>query len=220
MRKKLERFSDNAERRNVVENGKPIFNTIKGNWRKELFGNDNDLVVEFGCGRGEYTVGLAEKFPDKNFVGVDIKGARIWVGSSYAINNQLDNVAFLRVNIVQLEDFFEKDEVSEVWVTFPDPRPKDRDEKRRLTSPRYLEMYKDILKKDGWLKFKTDNTPLFDYTLSLFDNEVKIKNLRYTHDLYNSEYMDEHHGVKTKYEKLFHDQGESIKYMKFQFEKS
>jgi len=132
----------------------------------------------------------------------------------------LDNVAFLRVNIVQLEDFFEKDEVSEVWVTFPDPRPKDRDEKRRLTSPRYLEMYKDILKKDGWLKFKTDNTPLFDYTLSLFDNEVKIKNLRYTHDLYNSEYMDEHHGVKTKYEKLFHDQGESIKYMKFQFEKS
>ena len=149
-----------------------------------------------------------------------IKGARIWVGSTYAIKNELDNVAFLRVNIVQLEDFFEKDEVSEVWVTFPDPRPKDRDEKRRLTSPRYLEMYKDILKKNGWLKFKTDNTPLFDYTLSLFDNEVKIKNLQYTHDLYNSEFMDEHHGVKTKYEKLFHDQGESIKYMKFQFEKS
>ncbi len=220
MRKKLERFSDNAERRNVVEKGKPIFETIKGNWRKELFDNDNDLVVEFGCGRGEYTVGLAEKFPNKNFIGADIKGARIWVGSTYAIKNELNNVAFLRVNIVQLEDFFEKDEVSEVWVTFPDPRPKDRDEKRRLTSPRYLEMYKDILKKEGWLKFKTDNTPLFDYTLSLFDNEVKIKNLQYTHDLYNSEFMDEHHGVKTKYEKLFHDQGESIKYMKFQFEKS
>ncbi|MEQ6121302.1 tRNA (guanosine(46)-N7)-methyltransferase TrmB [Reichenbachiella sp. MALMAid0571] len=220
MRKKLERFSDNAERRNVIEKGKPVFEVIKGNWKKELFGNDNDLVVEFGCGRGEYTVGLAEKFPDKNFIGVDIKGARIWVGSTYAINNQLDNVAFLRVNIVQLEDYFAKDEVSEVWVTFPDPRPKDRDEKRRLTSPRYLEMYKGILKKDGWLKFKTDNTPLFDYTLSLFEDQVKIKNLQYTYDLYNSEFMDEHYGVKTKYEKLFHDQGESIKYMKFQFEKS
>ncbi len=219
MRKKLERFSDNAKRRNVVEKGKPILDRIKGNWNKELFENDNELVVEFGCGRGEYTVGLAEKFPDKNFIGVDIKGARIWVGSTYAINNNLDNVAFLRTDILMMEDYFAPDELSELWITFPDPRPKDRDEKRRLTSPRYMEKYRNILKKEGWVKFKTDNTPLFDYTLELLQQgTIKVKNLQYTYDLYESEYLEEHYGVKTKYEKLFHDKGESIKYMKFQFE--
>lgn len=220
MRKKLDRFRDNAQRRNIVEKGKPVFETIKGNWNKDLFGNENEIVVEFGCGRGEYTVGLAEKFPDKNFIGVDIKGARIWVGSTYAINNNLENVAFLRTDILMLEDYIGENEVDDLWITFPDPRPKDRDEKRRLTSPRYMEKYRSILKPDGWVKFKTDNTPLFDYTLGLLDGTIKVKNLQYTHDLYHSEYMDEHHGVKTKYEKLFYDKGESIKYMKFQFENS
>ncbi|MFY0650654.1 MAG: tRNA (guanosine(46)-N7)-methyltransferase TrmB [Cyclobacteriaceae bacterium] len=218
MRKKLERFRDNAERKNIIERGKPVFETIKGNWKKEHFDNDNDIVVEIGCGKGEYTVGLAEKFPNKNFIGVDIKGARIWVGSTYAINNQLDNVAFLRTNIVSLEDFFSPNEISDIWITFPDPRPKDRDEKRRLTSPRYLEMYRNILKKNGWLKFKTDNTPLFQYTLDLLETTVKAKDLEYTFDLYNSPYMDEHYSVKTKYEKLFFDKGESIKYLKFKFD--
>lgn len=193
---------------------------IKGNWNKSLFKNDNDIVVEFGCGKGEYTVGLGERFPNKNFIGVDIKGARIWVGSTYAIENELNNIAFLRTNIVSMEDFFAENEVSEIWVTFPDPRPKDKDEKRRLTSPRFMKMYNKVLKPDGWLKFKTDNTPLFDYTLSLFESQLKIKNLEYTHDLYKSRFMEEHFGVKTKYEELFFDKGESIKYLKFQFEKS
>ena len=220
MRKKLERFRDNAQRKNIVEQGKPIFENIRGNWNKRLFENDNEIVVEFGCGKGEYTVGLGEKFPDKNFIGVDIKGARIWVGSTYAIENNLNNIAFLRTNIVSMEDFFEENEVSEIWVTFPDPRPKDKDEKRRLTSPRFMKMYEKALKSNGWLKFKTDNTALFDYTLSLFNDQLRVRNLEYTHDLYRSEYMDEHFGVKTKYEKLFYDKGESIKYLKFQFEKS
>ena len=220
MRKKLERFSDNALRRNIVEKGKPIFDKIRSNWNQLLFENENEIVVEFGCGKGEYTVGLGEKFPNKNFIGVDIKGARIWVGSSYAINNNLNNVAFLRTNIVALEEYFGENEVSEIWVTFPDPRPKDKDEKRRLTSPRFMEMYKKILKANGWLKFKTDNTPLFYYTLSLFQEKLEVRNLEYTYDLYESPHMNEHFGVKTKYEKLFFEKGESIKYLKFQFENS
>lgn len=217
-RKKLERFQDNAERYNVVQDGKDNFGRLIGKWKEEHFHNDHDLIVELGCGRGEYTVGLGEKIPDKNFIGVDIKGARIWVGSSYAVKNKLDNVAFLRTQIELLDRHFGEGEISEIWITFPDPRPKDKDEKRRLTAPRHLETYKKLLKKDGWVKFKTDNTFLFDYTLELFENQqVSVKNLFHTHDLYHSEYMEEHFGVKTKYEKLFFDKGESIKYMKFQF---
>lgn len=217
-RKKLERFQDNDERYNVVQDGKANFGHLIGKWRAEHFKNDNDLVVELGCGRGEYTVGLGEKMLDTNFVGVDIKGSRIWVGSSYAIANGLDNVAFLRTQIELLDKHFGAHEIDEIWVTFPDPRPKDKDEKKRLTAPRHMDVYRKLLKKDGWLKFKTDNTFLFDYTLELIDEgKLKVKNLIHTHDLYNSEYMDEHFGVKTKYEKLFYDKGENIKYMKFQF---
>ena len=217
MRKKLQRFQDNSERNNVIEKGKPIFESIKGNW-SDHFQNNNSIVVEVGCGKGEYTIGLGEKFPGKNFVGIDIKGARIWVGSTYAIENNLTNVSFLRTDILYLTDLFEENEVSEIWITFPDPRPKDRDEKRRLTSLRYMTMYRSVLREDGWLKFKTDNTKLFDYTLELLQSDVKVKNLEYTHDLYESPLMEEHFGVKTKYEQLFHAQGESIKYLKFQFD--
>ncbi|PIB35167.1 tRNA (guanosine(46)-N7)-methyltransferase TrmB [Reichenbachiella sp. 5M10] len=217
-RKKLERFADNAVRFNIVENGKEKFGKMAGKWRSEHFQNEHDLVVELGCGRGEYTTGLGEKFPDKNFVGVDIKGSRIWVGSSYAIAHNLDNIAFLRTQIEQIDAHFGEDEVSELWITFPDPRPKDKDEKRRLTAPRFMEMYKKLIAKDGWLKFKTDNTPLFDYTLELIETgQIKVKNLSHTHNLYESEFMDEHFGVKTKYEQLFYDKGEDIKYLKFQF---
>ncbi|MGB3464733.1 MAG: tRNA (guanosine(46)-N7)-methyltransferase TrmB, partial [Cyclobacteriaceae bacterium] len=175
------------------------------------------IVVELGCGRGEYTIGLALNEPDKNYIGVDIKGDRIWKGSSQAQEHGLDQVAFLRTQIVLLDKFFKPGEISEIWITFPDPRPRDRDIKRRLTSPRFLNMYKSLLQKDGWVKFKTDNTPLFDYTLSLFDGDIKVKDLMYTHDLYNSPLLEEHYGVKTKYEKIFTDKGEDIKYMKFRF---
>ena len=217
-RKKQERFQDNEQRYNVVQDGKANFGNLIGKWRSEHFKNENKLVVELGCGRGEYTVGLGENMPDTNFIGVDIKGSRIWVGSSYAIQNKMENVAFLRTQIELLDKHFGENEIDEIWVTFPDPRPKDSDEKKRLTSPRLMEVYQRLLKKDGWVKFKTDNTFLFDYTLDLFkENHTKVKNLVYTHDLYNSEFMDEHFGVKTKYEKLFFDKGELIKYMKFQF---
>lgn len=216
-RGKLERFAQNAERANVIEMGKDNFGHLIGKWKSDHFGNTNDLVVELGCGKGEYTVGLSRYFPNKSFIGVDIKGSRIWVGSSQAIEEGLDHVAFLRTQIELLDKHFGEKEIDELWITFPDPRPKDRDEKRRLTCPKFLEMYKKLLVKDGWVKFKTDNTFLFDYTLDVL-KKTKIKNLVYTHDLYESEYMDEHFGVKTKFEKMFYEKGESIKYMRFQFD--
>jgi len=217
-RKKLERFRDNEIVTNVVQEGKAAFEANIGKWSEAQFKNTNDIVIELGCGRGEYTVGLAENISNKNFIGVDIKGARIWIGSQYAIENKLNNVAFLRTQINLLDKHFAQNELSEIWITFPDPRPKDGDEKRRLTSPRFMEMYKTLLKKDGWVKFKTDNTALFNYTLEVLADEIKVRNLIHTHDLYNSVYMDEHFGVKTKYENLFYEKGELIKYLKFQFE--
>lgn len=217
-RKKLERIAENQVQYNVIQAGKENFTNLVGQWCREHFKNDQDLVVELGCGRGEYTTGLGEIFPDKNFVGVDIKGPRIWVGSTYATEHELNNVAFLRTQIEQVDAHFGEEEISELWITFPDPRPKDRDEKKRLTNERFMIMYRKLLAKEGWLKFKTDSTFLFDYTLELIQTgKIKVKNLSYTHDLYESEFMDEHHGVKTKYEQLFYDKGESIKYLKFQF---
>jgi len=217
-RKKLLRFRDNDLRNNVIQQGKPSFENNIGKWAEKQFGNTNQIVVELGCGNGEYTVGLAENISDKNFVGVDIKGSRIWVGSNYAIENKLDNVAFLRTQIHLLDRHFRANELSEIWITFPDPRPKICDEKRRLTAPRFMKMYQSLLKKGGWVKFKTDNTPLFNYTLELLKSTIKVKNLALTHDLYHSKLLDEHFGVRTKYEKIFYEKGELIKYLKFQFE--
>ena len=217
MRQKHKRFAENFARQNVLEPGKELFEQIKGKWHEVMFGNDNDLVLELGCGKGEYTVGLGRHFPNRNFIGIDIKGDRIWVGSKAAEDEKLSNVAFLRTHLLFFEKFFERDEVSEIWLTFPDPRPKDRDEKRRLTFPRYLELYKNALKPEGWFKFKTDNTPLFDYTLEVLQNQFPVRNLAYTYDLYESEYAQEHFGIQTKYEKIFSAKGEKIKYMKFQF---
>lgn len=217
MRKKLARFQDNFESENVVERGKPLFETISGNWNREFFKNNHPITIELGCGRGEYTVGLAKRFPERNFIGVDIKGARIWKGSQQAKAAGMHNVGFLRTQIQLLQDFFAENEADTIWITFPDPRMKDRDEKLRLTSPRFLEMYQHILKPEGWILFKTDNTPLFEYTLELLNRDYKIKDLTCTFDLYHSELWEEHFGIKTRYEQLFTEKGETIKYLKFRF---
>ena len=217
MRSKLQRFKENFERENVIEPGKPIFEEIKGNWGSNFFNNDNPLIVELGCGNGEYTVGLAERFPQKNYVGVDVKGTRIWRGSKDATEANLSNAAFLRTQILQLEHFFEPEEISEIWITFPDPRPRKRDIKRRLTSPRFLEIYKKLLKTKGLVHFKTDNTDLFDYTLEVLSSEVAIENLEHTHNLYATDLLKDHHGIQTRYEKMFLNEGETIKYLRFNF---
>jgi tRNA (guanine-N7-)-methyltransferase len=217
-RKKLERFKDNAERSNVIEIGKPNFGQLIGKWKSDYFGNLNELVVELGCGRGEYAIGLGQQYVHQNFVGIDIKGSRIWVGSGRAIKLELSNVAFLRTQIELLDAHFAENELDEVWITFPDPRPKDKDENKRLTSSKMLLLYQKLLKDNGWVKFKTDSTFLFDYTLDLLAQDIKVKNLVYTRDLYNSAMNEEHFGLKTKYEQIFTDKGEKIKYLKFQFD--
>lgn len=216
---KLVRFAVNAQRHNVIEEGKDIFKTIKGNWKK-YFGNENPLYVELACGKGEYTTGLAAVYPERNYVGVDVKGARIWRGSTIAVENNLTNAAFLRIKMYLLPEFFEPGEIDGIWLTFPDPRPRDRDEKHRLTFINYLRVYKQLLAKDGMFFFKTDNPGLFQYTLDVLEqykDELGIRDLEYTKDLYNSEYMAEHHGIETTYERKFVKEGFTINYMKFRF---
>lgn len=217
MRSKLKRFEELAQRANTIEIGKPIFEKIQGNWNELQFKNENPITIELACGKGEYTIGLARQIKDSNFIGIDLKGERMWIGSSQAIEEGLDNVAFLRTHILELEKLFKPNEVSEIWLTFPDPRPKDRDEKRRLTHTRYLEIYKNILAPDGWFKFKTDNTGLFKYTLEILAERSDILDLEYTMNLYSSPLNVEHYGIQTRYEKKHNDAGENIKYMKFKF---
>ncbi|OEK04644.1 tRNA (guanosine(46)-N7)-methyltransferase TrmB [Roseivirga misakiensis] len=216
-RGKKKRFQENKELPNIIQEGSDNFNHVKGQWAQHYFKNDYPITVEMGCGKGEYTVGLARYFKERNFVGVDIKGDRLWVGSKLSVKEKLENVAFLRTLIHHINDFFETDEVDNIWITFPDPRPRDRDEKRRLTSPRFLEHYKDILKPNGQVFFKTDNTGLFEYTLEVLKERTDILDLAYTFDLYQSEYLDDHYGIKTNFEQKYLDLGEPIKYLKFRF---
>ncbi len=216
MRKKQQRFADNRNSRNVIEPGKEIFENIRGRWH-EFFGNENPVILELACGRGEYSTGLGAIYKDRNFIGVDIKGYRIWVGSKKARLEGLDNVAFLRTQIDHLEKFFEPGEIDEIWIVFPDPRPKKSDERRRLTSPKYLDLYKKLIKPGGLIHLKTDNTPLFEYTVELLKSRPDITDIQFTWDLYNSEFADHHHDIRTKYEIQFSEQGEVIKYLRFRF---
>jgi tRNA (guanine-N7-)-methyltransferase len=216
-RKKLVRFAQNEVNPNVVQAGKPIFDQIKGQWNAVQFANDQPLVVELACGRGEFTLGLGRQFPNQNFIGVDIKGSRIWKGSSIATAEGIHTVAFLRTQIQQLQDFFAPGEISELWITFPDPFPRDGDEKRRLTSPKFLEMYKQLVKTGGLIHFKTDNTGLYEYTDLVLSDRPDCQIHYNTADFYESELRDAHHGIKTRYEKIFSDKGEKIKYIQFSF---
>ena len=216
MKSKLKRFEIIAGRDNVIEPGKELFNKIKGKWNS-YFKNDSPITIELACGRGEYSVNLARQFPDRNYIGIDKKGDRLWKGSTWAVEDGLENVAFLRTGILFIESFFEHAEVDEVWLTFPDPLPRKRDAKRRLSSIRYLDMYKKILKRDGYFRFKTDNTDLFNFTLEELSYRNDLVDLQYTHDLYNSSLRPECFDIKTKYEELFSAKGEVIKYLRFKF---
>ncbi len=217
MKSKLNRYEVIASRDNVIESGKEIYEQVKGHWKELYFKNNNPLTVELACGRGEYSVGLARKFTDQNFIGVDVKGDRLWKGSTWAQEEGLKNVAFLRTHILNIESFFEPNEVDEIWLTFPDPRPRKRDIKRRLTSPRFLGLFKNILKADGWFRFKTDNTALFDYTVEELSLRTDILDLKLTQDLYQSDLQAECFDIKTRYEEMFAAEGEKIKYLRFKF---
>ncbi len=219
MRQKLKRFEVNRHSENIIEPGKPLFKEVKGKWNTRYFRNERPIIVELGCGNGEYTTGLAENDPSNNYIGVDVKGDRLYVGSQYAIEHNMDNVAFLRTSVHQLEDFFGENEVAGIWITFPDPRPKNREEKKRLTHPRFLEIYRKILGEDGYIRLKTDNTGFYEYTLQLIEEgKVKVRSLAHTPDLDHSDLLADHFGIETKYEKIWKAKGSKIKYLKFKFE--
>lgn len=213
--KKLQRFRENFESGIVIEPGTEHFETIKGQWNNTQFDNRHPIVLELACGRGEYTTGLARVFPEKNFIGVDIKGARIWKGMKLAKAEGLANVAFLRTQIDHLNRFFSRGEVDEIWIIHPDPRPKNRDEKRRLTSLKYLQIYRQVLKKGRWVHLKTDNDGLFEYSLELLQSLPYVQELQYTRDLYHSPYKKDHFDIETRYELQFVQKGCTIKYLKF-----
>jgi tRNA (guanine-N7-)-methyltransferase len=217
VKRKQERFKIIVERENVIEPNKENYHTIKGKWSEQHFRNPNPITLELACGRGEYTVGLAKRFPDRNYIGVDIKGERIWKGSTLAEEQNLANAAFLRTQILLIENFFEAGEVDEIWITFPDPRPRKRDIKRRLTSPRFIDMFKKLLKPGGYLRFKTDNTDLFAYTMEELQFRNDIVDLKSTNDLYESELRSECFDIRTRYEEEFAGKGEKIKYLRFHF---
>lgn len=217
MKKKKERFRIIEENPNVLEPSKPLYSSIKGKWRSDHFTNEYPITLELACGRGEYTIGLAKLFSDRNFIGVDIKGERIWKGSTQALQEGLRNVSFLRTHILMIENFFEPEEVDEIWLTFPDPRPRKRDVKRRLTSPRYMDIYKRLLKKGSYVRLKTDNTLLYEYTLEQVKQRTDISDLVYTADVYISELQKECFDIKTRYEQEFAEKGEKIKYLRFRF---
>lgn len=218
-RQKSNRFKHNQEADNVIERGKPLYTTIKKNWLN-FFKNDNPLCLELACGKGEYTVGLANNNSNKNYIGIDIKGDRIARGSKRAEKLGLKNAAFLRTGITYLEEFFDENEISEIWLIHPDPQARDKDEKKRLTNPDFLELYKKILKPNGLFLLKTDSKFLFDYSLAVISEDDEFEILDYTENLYNSNLYDEHFGIETHYEKLFREKGHSIYYIKCQLKKA
>lgn len=217
MKRKQERFRIIEERENVVEPSKAVYQHIKGKWNADFFKNPNPITLELACGRGEYTVGLARQFPERNFIGVDIKGERIWKGSTWAMEENLKNAAFLRTQILLIQNFFEPGEVSEIWLTFPDPRPRKRDVKRRLTSPRFIEMYKQLVQPGSYIRLKTDNTRLFEYTVEEIQQRNDVTDFLFTADLYASDLRHECFDIKTRYEQEFAAKGEKIKYLRFRF---
>ncbi|MGN6178055.1 MAG: tRNA (guanosine(46)-N7)-methyltransferase TrmB [Mucilaginibacter sp.] len=212
---KLKRFAEVATFSNVfqLDAGKEL----KGQWGREFFKNNNPVVLELACGKGEYSVNLARMFPQKNFIGVDYKGNRIWRGAKTALEENVSNVAFLRIQIENILDYFANGEVDEVWITFPDPQPQLSREKKRLTSPRFLEKYKEILKPGGFMNLKTDNDGLHAYTAEKID-ELGLKLYVKTEDLYHSPYADEVLSIKTYYEKKYLNDNKNINYLRFSFE--
>ena len=217
---KLAKFADMETYENVFQYPYSVVEHVpfemQGHWHEEYFHNDNPIVLELGCGKGEYTVGLAKRYPDMNFIGVDIKGARMWTGATQAVKEGLKNVAFLRTNIEIIDRFFAPDEVTEIWLTFSDPQMKNP--RKRLTSTYFMNRYRRFLIDGGLIHLKTDSNFLFTYTTYMVEKNRLPLVLR-TNDLYsenseNSEYS-EAASIQTYYEQMWIDRGLNIKYMKF-----
>ena len=213
---KLKKFADMAQLNNVVEHPYSVVDNVafplRGNWNRDFFKNDNPIVLELGCGKGEYTVGLAREHRDINYIGVDIKGSRMWVGLCSARNEGLDNVAFLRTHIELIDGFFDENEVDEIWVTFPDPQPSKA--RKRLTGPNFLARYRKFMKQDGIVNLKTDSDLMYEFTVET------VKEANYPiycnyNDLYSNDDELEVKKIRTYYEQIWLDKGLTIKYIRF-----
>jgi tRNA (guanine-N7-)-methyltransferase len=208
---KLKRFSEFIELPNCFDF--PFH--LKGKWKTDVFKNNKPLVLELACGKGEYTVNLAQQNVESNFIGIDIKSNRMWKGATISKELKLTNTGFVRLSINKINTFFDQNEVDEIWITFPDPFPKDRHEKYRLTHPEFLTYYKNILKKGGIVNFKTDDDNLFEYTLGTLE-KVNIKPIELINDVHNDTHQyHQLRDITTHYEKLFAAKGRTIKYCKF-----
>lgn len=228
-KKKLQKFADMEAFERVYQPGwgntSQEDSNLSGNWRSKVFNNGNPVVLELGCGKGEYAVNLGKAHPDKNYIGVDIKGSRMWRGAKTANEQGLSNVAFLRTRIELINRFFIRDEVDEIWLTFSDPQLKDRRGTKRLSSPIFLKRYRHFLKPGGVVHLKTDSGFLYAYTRGVID-ALGCTLLEASDDLYgkNWHHLNEERrailSVKTFYEKMFIDEGKSIKYIRFQLPQS
>ncbi|MBP3331036.1 MAG: tRNA (guanosine(46)-N7)-methyltransferase TrmB [Tidjanibacter sp.] len=218
---KLRKFNENLTFKNLLQpEFEEVFNTehpIKGNWRKDFFKNDNPIVLELGCGRGEYTVALGSKFPEKNYIGVDIKGARIWRGAKTATELEMGNVGFLRTRIEFINAVFGPNEVDEIWITFPDPQLKKQRGNKRLTAPIFLSYYAKFLKPDAVIHLKTDSPFMHEYTKAVCEcNNLTVEAC--CADIYGTGYADEILSVKTTYETKFLEEGHPITYLRFRLD--
>lgn len=215
---KLAKFAEMETLENVFQpKHAEVFRTeypLKGKWNEEVFHNSNPIILEIGCGKGEYTVELAKLYPEKNFIGLDIKGARMWKGAKEASENGQTNVAFLRIYAELLESVFAPGEISEIWITFPDPQLKTRRAKKRLTSPLYLACYARLLRPDGWINLKTDSKHLYAYTGEVIRHYGLTCEVSEP-DIYGSGFADEVLSVKTAYETRFLEMGLPITYTRF-----
>ena len=216
---KLKRFKENESFANVIQPSREeLVNrtfSLKGNWKQNFFKNDHPIVLELGCGKGEYSINLAQAYPEKNFIGIDIKGARFWRGAKTALENEIPNVAFVRTQIELVDQLFAENEVDEIWITFPDPQIKYKRTKHRLTNSDFLQKYKKILKDRGLVNLKTDSEFMHGYTLGLLHgggHEI----LQANHDVYKNEYSPkEVVDIQTFYEKQYLEQGKRITYIQF-----
>jgi len=222
---KLQRFEENKSFDNLFQYSYERIMTegfpLQGRWHEDFFHNDHPIVLELGCGKGEYTVGLARVHPEVNYIGVDIKGARMWRGLTQAREEGLGNVAFIRARIDQIAHFFGPGEVDEIWVTFPDPHPGEgeRNARHRLTSPEFLERYREFVKPDGILNLKTDSPIMYEFTLHDVVEKQGLPLLYQTDDLYANDDELEVKSIRTFYEQMWLDQGLTIKYIKFRINK-
>lgn len=219
-KRKLKKFAEVSSFKNCFflsfEDSRADGFPLKGKWNKDYFKNDQPIVVELGCGKGEYSVGLGQRFPNKNFIGVDIKGNRIWTGAKAAIENNMNNVGFIRTRIDFIESCFNEQEVSEIWITFPDPQPQKTRTRNRLTNMMFINRYKKILKPGGIIHLKTDNEPFYEFTKEVIA-ENKLHLLEATNDLYGDGIKRDEAltTIKTYYEKKFSEMGFKICYLKF-----